>query len=204
MKAIIYAILVLITVGCSTAQPVITPRSEPPALSKYPLHVYTQKLSDNLFSQLSAQGTMMQPAAQIAVASFVPVNSLSLSNVDEAEKQLANQLSESMLTHARQHGFVVYDYRLRQQLLLQDDHALALSRQLQDISKSSDADTLLTGTYTPMEDGYMLNVRLISVVNQQVLAAASGYVPANVLWSQRQVTQQGNILYRRSMSGELK
>ena len=46
------------------------------------------------------------------------------------QKQLANQLSESMLTHARQRGFVVYDYRLRGQLLLQADHEQALSRQL--------------------------------------------------------------------------
>lgn len=204
MKAIMYVIFVLATAGCSTVQPVVTSRSEPPALSKYPLDVYTQKLAENLFSQLSAQGTMAQPAAYIAVASFVPVNSLSLSNVDEAEKQLANQLSESMLTHARQFGFAVYDYRLRQQLLLLDDHAQALSRQLEDIHTASDADTLLAGTYTPMEDGYMLNARLISLANQQVLAAASGYIPANVFWGQRQVVQQGNMLYRHSMSGDIK
>jgi len=202
MKILISVIILLTAAGCSI-KPVAQDNSRA-ELSKFPLHVYTQQLADNLFAQLPHTGSVMQPAAQIAVASFVPVNSLSLSAVDEAEKQLANQLSESMLTHARQHGFAVFDYRLRQQLLLLDDHTQALSRQLEDISAASDADTLLAGTYTPMEDGYMLNARLISVANQKVLAAASGYIPANVLWGQRQVVQQGDMLYRRSMSGETK
>lgn len=202
MKILIWVIVLLTASGCSVKH--VVPVTTTAELSEFPLHVYTQQLADNLFAQLPKTGSVMQPAAQIAVASFVPVNSLSLSTVDEAEKQLANQLSESMLTHARQHGFTVFDYRLRQQLLLLDDHAQALSRQLEDISAASDADTLLAGTYTPMEDGYLLNARLISVANQKVLAAASGYIPANVLWGQRQVVQQGDMLYRRSMSGETK
>ena len=202
MKILIWVMVLLTASGCSVKP--VAPITTTAELSEFPLHVYTQQLADNLFAQLPKTGSVMQPAAQIAVASFVPVNSLSLSTVDEAEKQLANQLSESMLTHARQHGFTVFDYRLRQQLLLLDDHAQALSRQLEDISAASDADTLLAGTYTPMEDGYLLNARLISVTNQKVLAAASGYIPANVLWGQRQVVQQGDMLYRRSMSGETK
>lgn len=203
MKALIYMILVLGVVSCNTITPG-TQRSEAAVLSPYPLHFYTQQLADNLFAQLPAKHTLLQPAAEMAVASFVPVNSLSLSHVDEAEKQLANQLSENMLTHARQRGFVVYDYRLRQQLLLLDDHAQALSWQLDNISATSDADTLLVGTYTPMEDGFMLNARLINIADQQVLAAASGYVPANVLWSRQQVIKQGDKLYRQPLSGERK
>jgi len=154
--------------------------------------------------QLPIQSTLARSAAEIAVASFVPVNSLALSNVDEAEKQLANQLSESMLTHARQRGFVVYDFRVRQQLQLEEDHELALSRQLSDLSANFDADTLLTGTYSTMEDGIMVNVRLFNIRNKQVLAAASGYVPANVFWSQQQVTKRGNKLYRQHPTGESK
>ncbi|HEX5793862.1 MAG TPA: FlgO family outer membrane protein, partial [Rheinheimera sp.] len=78
------------------------------------------------------------------------------------------------------------------------------SWQLDNISATSDADTLLAGTYTPMEDGFMLNARLISIADQQVLAAASGYVPANVFWSRQQVIKQGDKLYRQPMSGERK
>lgn len=206
MKVIIYRVLGLWLAGCSLAacNSAAPPREvvTPPALSEYPLQYYTQQLADSLFAQVPAQSTLARPAAEIAVASFLPVNSLSLAEADEVQKQLANQLSESMLTHARQRGFVVYDYRLRGQLLLQADHEQALSRQLADIGNLSDADTLLVGTYTVMEDGMLLNARLISIHNKQVLAAASGYVPHNVLWSRQEVGKRGDKLYRQRYSGE--
>ena len=203
MKAIIYSVLLGLLSGCATEAPV-TVQTKPAALSPHPLDFYTRQLADNLFAQISAQSSLGKTAAEIAVASFVPVNTLSLAQVDEAEKQLANQVSESMLTHARQHGFSVYDYRLRQHLLLAGDHEQALSRQLADLNTGNAADTLLTGTYTAMEDGIMLNARLISVGNKQVLAAASGYIPANVFWSQQQVIKRGDKLYRQHTTGEIK
>jgi TolB-like protein len=203
MKAIIYGVLVFLLASCTTVTPV-TVRTKAAALSPHPLDFYTRQLADSLFAQVSATSTLAKPAAEIAVASFVPVNSLSLSQVDESEKLLANQLSESMLTYARQKGFNVYDYRLRQQILLAEDHEQALSRQLADIQMAGTADTMLTGTYTAMEDGIMLNARLISVRTKQVLAAASGYVPANVFWSQQQVTKRGDKLYRQQTTGEIK
>jgi TolB-like protein len=206
MKVIIYRVLAVWLAGCNLAacNSAALPREvvKQPALSEYPLHYYTQQLADRLFAQVPAQSTLARPAAEIAVASFLPVNSLSLAEADDVQKQLANQLSESMLTHARQRGFVVYDYRLRGQLLLQADHEQALSRQLADIGNLSDADTLLVGTYTVMEDGMLLNARLISIRNKQVLAAASGYVPHNVLWSRQQVGKRGDKLYRQRYSGE--
>lgn len=203
MKAIFYPLLACLLLSCSSAVPVAKSRNQP-ALSQYPLHYYTQQLADNLFAQLPKQQGIYYVAPQIAVASFLPVNTLSLSDVDAGEKQLANQLSESMLAHARQHGLKVYDYHLRQQLLLGGDHEQALSRQLKDIENNSDADTLLVGTYSAMEDGYLVNARLIRLVDKQVLAAASGYVPHNVLWSQQQVGKRGDKLYRQDRTGEQK
>jgi TolB-like protein len=196
MKAIIYSVLLFCLTSCSTVAPV-KPRVEAATLSPQPLDFYTQQLAEQLFAHLPVSSTLTRPAAEIAVASFVPLNSLSLSGVDDAEKQLANQLSESMLTHALQRGFIVYDFRLRQQLLLQGDHEQVLSRQLAEIGGSSNANVMLTGTYTPMEDGIMVNARLISTHTKQVLAAASGYVPANVLWSQQHVSKRGDKLHRQ-------
>lgn len=198
MKAIIYSVLLCSLIGCSTATSVkpVQPRADTAVLNAQPLDFYTQQLAERLFSQLPALNTLTRPAAEIAVASFVPLNSLSLAQADEAEKQMANQLAESMLTHALQRGFIVYDYRLRQQLLLQEDHEQVLSRQLAEVGSISNANVLLAGTYTPMEDGIMVNARLISTKTKQVLAAASGYVPANVMWSQQNVSKRGDKLYR--------
>ena len=203
MKTLLLSFLVLFITACASAPPVVV-RAKPAPLSEQPLDFYTKNLADNLFAQIPAEETITQTLPRIAVASFVPLNKLSLVDADDAEKQLANQLSESMLAHARVRGFKVYDYRLRQQLQLADDHEQILSRQLADIGPNSEADTMLVGTYTNMEDGVMLNARLIQLQNKQVLAAASGYVPANVFWSRQQVSKRGDKLYRHPTTGELK
>ncbi|MEO3679066.1 MAG: FlgO family outer membrane protein [Pseudomonadota bacterium] len=199
MKAMLWLLTLWLLSACThQVRPVV--QQAPTALSTYSLHHYTQQLSEQLFKQLEAQ---RYSADGVAVASFLPVNSLSLTHTDSTERQLANQLAENMLVHARQHGLTVYDYRLRNSLLLAAEHEQALSRQLDAIDPASDADTLLTGTYTQMDDGVLVNVRLIRLQNKQVLAAASGYVPANVLWPEQQVDKRGNTLYRRSASGEI-
>ena len=199
MKAVLSVLVLGMLSACTQVNPVA--HSAPAALSAYPLHHYTQPLSEQLFAQLSTQRSLTDG---IAVASFLPLNSLTLQQADDPERQLANQLAESMLVHARQYGLKVYDYRLRNEVLLAADHEQALSRQLSDIETNSDADTLLVGTYSAMEDGYLVNARLISILDKQVLAAASGYVPHNVLWSQQQVGKRGDKLYRQDRTGEQK
>ncbi|WNO61847.1 FlgO family outer membrane protein [Rheinheimera sp. MMS21-TC3] len=167
----------------------------------YTLDDYSQLLTTNLLQQLPDNIRYSASKPRIAVSSFVPVNSFSLSQADETEKQMANQLSESMLSHIKQHGYDIYDYRLRDQLALQSDHEQALSRQLTTIANSSLADTLLVGTYSILAEGIMLNTRLITVKNKRVLAASSQLIPADKFWQQQGVIQQGNRLYRRDLTG---
>ena len=186
--------------GCTTRA--VTPMPTTTVVEHDSLDTHLDQLASSLFKQISSRNTLTYSAPRIAVSSFLPVSSLSLADAADTEKQLANQLSESMLTHARQYGFAVYDYRLRQQILLNTDHEQALSRQLADIGNSSDADTLLVGTYTSLEDGVMLNVRLIAVADKKVLAASSGFIPRNVLWGQQNVGKRGGKLYRQNVTGE--
>lgn len=168
------------------------------------LDAYSQLLALNLVGQLPSGNSITTKKPRIAVSSFVPVNSFSLSQADETEKQMANQLSESMLSQIKQQGFDVYDYRLRDQLVLNSDHEQALSRQLTAIANGSLADTLLVGTYSLLAEGVMLNTRLIAVKNKQVLAASSQLVPADIFWQQQRVIQQGNKLYRTELTGVAK
>ena len=174
------------------------------AQQAYTLDYYGQLLSTNLLQQLPANLEQSATKPRIAVSSFVPVNSFSLSQADETEKLMANQLSESMLSHIKQQGYDIYDYRLRDQLALQSDHEQALSRQLTAIANSSLADTLLVGTYSILAEGVMLNTRLITVKSKRVLAASSQLIPADKFWQQQTVTQQGNRLYRRNLTGAAK
>uniref|UniRef100_UPI0040478F27 FlgO family outer membrane protein n=1 Tax=Rheinheimera sp. TaxID=1869214 RepID=UPI0040478F27 len=200
-SAAFFIVLVVTMAGCSHQPVPVAANTVAPALSAKPLHFYTRQLADELFTQLPKGGSFLQPVTNIAIASFVPVNSLSLDQATEAEIQQANQLSEVMLAHAKQYGYSVFDYRLRSAVLLRNNHEQALSRQLADVSSNSKADTLLTGTYSMMQDGMMLNIRLIRIQDTQVLAAVSGYVPDNVLWSRQQVIKRGDKLYRQGDFG---
>lgn len=195
MKILMLSVVLLIA-GCSH-QASLPNQSK---ASPDPLLQYTRPLADQLFSQFQPDALWQAPV-KIAVASFVPVNTLSLVQAADAEKQQANQLSEAMLTLARQSGFTVYDYRLRSAIMLLNDHEQALSRQVSELSDNNDADAILTGTYSMTEQGMILNVRVIRITDRQVLAAANGFVPDNALWPTQQIIKRGDKLYRQSSAG---
>jgi len=169
-------------------------------LSPQPLGFYTQRLAEQLFQAQS--GTSAQLQHRVAVSSFVPVRQLSLTQSNAMQTDLANQLAESLLTEAVQRGYGVVDIRLRAAVLLQQDHEQAFSRLLHELQQQQQARLLLTGTFAPQEDGWIVNARLIDVQTQQVLAAATDYVPDNVLWSAEKMLKRGNYLYRSDRIGE--
>ncbi|WP_423187100.1 FlgO family outer membrane protein [Alishewanella sp. d11] len=169
-------------------------------LSPQSLGFYTERLANQLFNELANSQHAKQ--TELAVTSFLPIRPLSLSKLSAQEIELANQLAESMLTEAVQRGYAAVDIRLRREILLQADHEQALSRQLTELKQQHHARLLLSGTYSAQEDGFIVNVRLIDIVNQQVLAAATDYVPDNVLWSAEKMRTRGNYFYRSDRIGE--
>ncbi|EJI84080.1 hypothetical protein AEST_29140 [Alishewanella aestuarii B11] len=169
-------------------------------LSPQPLGFYTQRLAEQLFQ--TPAGQQPQLRHKIAISSFVPVRQLSLVNAGTEQTDLANQLAESLLTEAVQRGYEVVDIRLRAAVLLQQDHEQAFSRLLHELQQQQQARVLLSGTFIPQEDGWIVNARLIDIQSQQVLAAATDYVPDNVLWSAEKMLKRGNFLYRSDRIGE--
>jgi len=205
MKTVINVLLlVALLVGCaSEPQPATYPPAKP-ELSANPLQFYAHRLANGLFSTLVVTDGVHQTIPSVAVASFLPVNSLTLTDVSPDELTLANQLSESMIAEARAFGLQVYEYRLRNHLLLQQNHEQAFSRLVDDIRADNQADTILSGTYAIKEDSIIVNVRLIDISSKQVIAAATDYIPANVFWSEQQIIKRGQYLYRRSIYGDKK
>lgn len=169
-------------------------------LSPQPLGFYTDRLAVQLFNPVS--GTENQWRHAIAVSSFLPVRQLTLEDSNSQQIDLANQLAESMLTAAVQRGYHVIDLRLRAAVLLKADHEQGFSRLLSELQHQHQARTLLSGTYAPQEDGVVVNVRLIDIQTQQVLAAATDYIPDNVTWSAEKMLKRGNYLYRSDRIGE--
>lgn len=207
MKFLFSVLLVSLLLGCtnyyaepqSASVPVIRHESTT-GLNSRSLDYYTQRLATALFTDLVKNST--RPYTQVAISSFLPIRQLSLDGLNVQEIELADQLAESMLTEAVQRGYVAVDVRLRKELLLKADHEQAFSRQLAELRQQHRADALLSGTYTEQEDGFMVNVRLIDLHSQQVLAAATGYVPGNVMWSTEKMRKRGGYLYRSEHAGE--
>jgi hypothetical protein len=73
-----------------------------------------------------------------------------------------------------------------------------LSRQVDDLNPTISADYFLTGTYTLQETSTMVNIRLIQVPENIVLAAATDYVPNDAMWSQSKVRIINNQIFRNA------
>lgn len=206
MRYLLAGVLLALLGGCAhfsaPDETVVLPVRQVTAvgLSPQPLGFYTERLAQQLFTELAQQTAIQQK--QLAVSSFLPVRPLSLAQLSAQEVELANQLADSMLTEAVQRGYNAVDIRLRREVLLYTDHEQGFSRQLAELKQQHQARMLLSGTYSVQEDGFIVNVRLIDVESQKVLAAATDYVPDNVLWSAEKMRTRGNFLYRSDRIGE--
>lgn len=206
MRRLIPFLTLLILTGCA-AKPESTLPLNPTAdaaLSPQPLTFYTDRLAVGLFGQAADILQAVNTRPMIAVTSFLPLEQLSLTTVASEEVQLANQLAENMLSYTVQHGMQVVDIRLLNQVRLHKSHEQALGRQVAALKQQSAADAVLTGTYVIQEDALVVNARLIDVQTNQVIAAATDYIPVNVFWSEQQVMKRGQHLYRHSTNGERK
>lgn len=206
MNKLSAGLLLCLLSGCASQQveeptvPLPVRQVDARSLSVQPLGFYSERLAVQLFNPV--QGLENQWRHSIAVSSFVPVRQLSLEDSNSQQIDLANQLAESMLTAAVQRGYQVIDLRLRAAVLLKADHEQGFSRLLSELQQQQQARLLLSGTYAPQEDGVVVNVRLIDIQTQQVLAAATDYVPDNVFWSAEKMLKRGNYLYRSDRIGE--
>jgi TolB-like protein len=131
----------------------------------------------------------------LIVGTFVPANDLKI----EPNPQLqfyATQLQESMITFATQAGLNVIEFKTRASVELTDNADLMLSRDLTKLGERVKAEYLLTGTYTQQQNSLMVNARLINYADKSVLAAATGYIPLNSMWSHDKVKIKNQRLYR--------
>ncbi|KKO44033.1 hypothetical protein WG68_17735 [Arsukibacterium ikkense] len=202
-RLVLLTVLPAVLLGCAQPATQYQATSANTELSAQPLGFYTERLARQLFAQLD-DSPLWLTRPQIAVSSFLPATALHLRDANSEQRDFANQLSESMLAHGRQFGYPVYEYRLSNQVTLAADYEQALSRQLSEINSQSNANTLLTGTYTLQQDAIIVNARLIHIPSRQVLAAVTDYIPTNVLWGMQQVNKRGEMFYRQSPAGERK
>lgn len=157
------------------------------------VHYHTQRLAHQLFRSVLT----LEPNAGIAIGTFTEVDTLKLNHATSHPLRLLGlQLEEGFMTASINKGLKVIDYKTRQKLLIQSNQDLMLSRDVGALSNKQNIQYFLTGTLTEQETGVVVNARLIDTRNNQVIAAATDYVPLDTLWSNQKVQLKNDLIYR--------
>ena len=107
---------------------------------------------------------------QIAFTSLVNLNDLKKSN------KFGRVFSESLMTQMEIRGFNVIEYRGDSIVTKNREGEFHLNRAR--VSSIKDENVLLlVGTYSQMDDSVIVNVRIIQKGNQELVSAASVYMP---------------------------
>ena len=199
MRVSMICLWVAILSGCSTAPNdeamankqmvrTVAPNSQPNSV-----HYYTQRIANQLFRSRFA----LKPNAGIAIGTFTQVDTLLLNDTaNHPLRLLGLQLEEGLITASIGQGLKVIEFKTRANLTIKSDQDLMLSRDVSKLKASTKIQYFLTGTLTEQENGVVVNARLINIDNNQVMAAATDYVPMDTLWSSSKVKLKQNSIYR--------
>ena len=162
-----------------------------PNLDSNSLHHYVEQLAKQLFD--TAQNVDLNKA--VAVGTFLPTDYQSGNSLPKSAG-FGLQVQESLMTFATQAGLKVIEFKTMPTIKVGNGIDQMLSRQLDELNTSVDAEYFLAGTYTQQQNSMMVNVRLIEVESHHVVSAATDYIPLNSMWSHSKVTMKANQIYR--------
>lgn len=167
--------------------------SAPPSHPSNSLHGHVEKLA----RQLLSTSQLIDTSNTIAVGTILPAMSPSGEPLP-SQLALGLQIQESLMTFATQAGLKVIEYKTMPNIKISHHADKMLSRQVDELQPSISADYFLTGTYTLQENNTMVNIRLIQVPDNIVLAAATDYVPNDAMWTTSKVKMKHNQIYRNA------
>ncbi|MFT2092613.1 FlgO family outer membrane protein [Paraglaciecola sp. 2405UD69-4] len=155
------------------------------------LHGHVEKL----VRQLLSTSQSFDPSSNIAVGTILPTTHQSGQQLP-SHTSLGLQIQESVTTFVTQAGLTVVEYKTMPSIKIKEQADEMLSRNIEELSSSIAADYFLTGTYTLQETSTLINIRLIKIPENTILAAATDYVPNDAMWSSTKVTLKNNQIYR--------
>jgi TolB-like protein len=157
------------------------------------LHRHVEKL----VRQLLSTSQLIDKTNTLAVGTILPTMH---TNGEPLPSHLALglQIQESLMTFATQAGLKVIEYKTLPTIKISAHADKMLSRQVNELNPTISADYFLTGTYTLQESNTIVNIRLIQIPENIVLAAATDYVPNNVMWSASKISMKNNKIYRNA------
>lgn len=157
------------------------------------IHQHITRLGNKLFSSSKS----IELDQQVAVGTFLPINQIGGSELP-VENVLGQQIQESFVTVGTQAGLRIVEFKTMPAIKFQDGYDLMLSRNIAELNASVDAKYYITGTFAEQTDSFVINARIIDLTNQSVVAAATDFIPTNVMTSQHKISMKNNLLYRRT------
>lgn len=155
------------------------------------LHGHVEKLARQLFNT----SQLIDTTNTVAVGTILPTMHHG-GDLLPLNLALGLQIQESLITFATQAGLKVIEYKTMRNIKISTQADKMLSRQVNELNPTFAADYFLTGTYTLQESSTMVNIRLIQIPENIVLAAATDYVPNNTMWSSSKVYIKNNQIHR--------
>ncbi|WP_372740680.1 FlgO family outer membrane protein [Neptunomonas sp.] len=130
---------------------------------------------DNVSSALLSSAVKgMSKERTILATSFVNIDDLQESST------FGRLVGDTVASDLVNSGYNVMEVRLRNSLFMQPRLGeFMLSRELRNVGAEHDAQAVLVGTYAIGGDYVYVNVRLVSVVNSQVLSSHDFRLPLN-------------------------
>lgn len=157
------------------------------------LHGHVEKL----VRQLLSTSQLIDSTKTVAVGTILPTLQSSGESLP-TDSALGLQIQESLMTFVTQAGLKVVEYKTMSNIKINRQADRMLSRQVDDLNPTVSADYFLTGTYTEQENSTLVNIRLIQIPENIVLAAATDYIPNDTMWSQTKVRMKHNQIYRNA------
>ncbi len=158
-----------------------------PVLDNNNIHYHVEQLAQQLFA--SSKG--FHSNRSIAVGTLLPSAGIG-AKTPMALNPMGHQIQESLVTIAAQLGLRVVEFKSTGIVTLKDNMDIMLTRHVNLLQNKVDIDYFLTGTYSEQEDSLVVNIRLIDVQTKNIVAAATGFIPSNVMWAQPVIMLNGS------------
>ena len=156
------------------------------------IHERIINLGNNLFNTSNS----IDLNKGVAVGTFLPLSQFNGKSMP-TNNLLGYQIQESFVTVGTQAGLKVIEFKTMNAIKFSEKQDIMLSRQIADLPKDIAADYFLTGNYVQQEQRYVVNARLINIKTQQVVAAATDYLPLDIMADLNKTTLKSNLLYRK-------
>lgn len=198
LKIGIYTLLLLGGIGAS----VHSQNAVAHAGGQYQVYDSVQAVSANLSQRLQQQ-LQQNGAAQegLALTSFVDADTLASYADNDVLASVGHALSEGLMTELNKTSVLVHEVRGRDYIEMSAGGALNLSRDAAELNENAPIEYILVGTLARRPHGVMVHTRVINRFDQEVVAAASEYIPERLFWSNRQVKSNGRVLERETSKG---